>query len=287
MTRKTQVVVLTAAALLLLGGAVSGYVLRPPPEEPAADATLQTPEPAPVPADPALREQFRQAYRASLVDNSPPGMLELLSASEPAPAEKPPSLPPLSPPAEALPEVRLEAPACLADAAPVGYAPVLNVSSKASAPRRPLPLTGTHAATLDPRGTLVLSPEVRDQLGAHDTVLLTPGEDGCVWLIGSDGVDRLAANLARAAGKDGSARRARRLYFARTERAAVDAAGRVTLPARLAEHAGLCGDMVVVGADDRFEVWDARRWEAHGRETAPPPLAVGWQRPDAAGWREP
>jgi MraZ protein len=51
------------------------------------------------------------------------------------------------------------------------------------------------------------------------------------------------------------------LYFAQTEKAAVDRAGRVVLPERHAAHAGLRHEVILLGAGDHLELWDAQRWQ--------------------------
>ena len=40
-----------------------------------------------------------------------------------------------------------------------------------------------------------------------------------------------------------------------------DKTGRITIPASLREYAGLDRDVVVVGVDTRFEIWDAATWD--------------------------
>jgi MraZ protein len=39
-----------------------------------------------------------------------------------------------------------------------------------------------------------------------------------------------------------------------------DAQGRILIPQRLRDYAGLGRDVVVIGALDRIEIWDADRW---------------------------
>ena len=47
----------------------------------------------------------------------------------------------------------------------------------------------------------------------------------------------------------------------------LDAAGRIRLPKKLIEHAGLGeGPCVIVGSDDWFEIWSAERWAAYEME---------------------
>ena len=55
----------------------------------------------------------------------------------------------------------------------------------------------------------------------------------------------------------------KRLYYAQTERVSVGSDGRVTLSDRLAQFAGLSQEVVLVGIDDHFEVWDAARWKQY------------------------
>jgi MraZ protein len=54
-----------------------------------------------------------------------------------------------------------------------------------------------------------------------------------------------------------------RFFYGSSQDAELDAAGRIMLPAFLAEHAGLTKDVVVVGAGDRLELWDRTRWNEH------------------------
>ena len=41
-----------------------------------------------------------------------------------------------------------------------------------------------------------------------------------------------------------------------------DAQGRILIPAKLREYAGLQKEVVVIGSFDRAEIWDAERWAA-------------------------
>ena len=47
----------------------------------------------------------------------------------------------------------------------------------------------------------------------------------------------------------------------------LDSAGRIRLPKKLIEHAGLGeGPCVIVGSDDWFEIWSAKRWAEYEKE---------------------
>jgi MraZ protein len=46
----------------------------------------------------------------------------------------------------------------------------------------------------------------------------------------------------------------------------LDGQGRIVVPARLRDYAGLNGEATVLGARDRIEVWDPGRWEEYTNE---------------------
>ena len=130
-------------------------------------------------------------------------------------------------------------------------------------------LTGTHPRTLDDKKRLALPKRVRELLGEPATLYLTPGPDQSLWLYTADALERLAQKLDAAPATDAEARVFRRLYFAQTEAVDVDRSGRVLVPDRLAQFAGLTHDVVLLGVRDHLELWDAARWQAYLAEHAP------------------
>ena len=49
-----------------------------------------------------------------------------------------------------------------------------------------------------------------------------------------------------------------------------DKAGRILLPQRLMEHAGLNKNIVTLGAYNRVEIWDEESWDAYSKGEAEP-----------------
>jgi MraZ protein len=124
-------------------------------------------------------------------------------------------------------------------------------------------LTGTHTRTLDDKKRLALPRRVREQLGAPETLFITPGPDQCLWLFTQDGLERLAEKLDQAPAADAEVRVFRRLYFAQTESVDVDGSGRILLPERLVQFAGLGHEVILIGVRDHLELWDGRRWQEY------------------------
>src|SRR5262249_49871504 len=110
---------------------------------------------------------------------------------------------------------------------------------------------------------------IRDQLGNIDTVLVSPGPDECLWLTNQAHLDRLAERLEHSPAREIDVRVFRRLYFAQTEKTPLSADGRVTISDRMAQFAGLHQEVVPVGIDDHFELWDVNHWRQYTREKSP------------------
>jgi division/cell wall cluster transcriptional repressor MraZ len=158
--------------------------------------------------------------------------------------------------------VRLPADACVQDEIePVKPLPALRPKSAPAKPRVPQPLTGTFPCNLDDKRVLILPKAIREQLGEAETVLVSPGPDHCLWLTNQAHLDRLAEKIEQSPAKEIDIRVFKRLYFAQTEKAVLGADGRVTVSDRLAQFAGLSQEVVIVGIDDHFELWDAAKWK--------------------------
>jgi MraZ protein len=59
------------------------------------------------------------------------------------------------------------------------------------------------------------------------------------------------------------------LYFAQTEAVDVDRNGRILIPDRLVQFAGLKHEVVLLGVRDHLELWDAERWHQYLTQHAP------------------
>jgi MraZ protein len=157
--------------------------------------------------------------------------------------------------------VRLPADACVVDDEAIRPLPALR-PRPAPRVKSVQPLTGTFPLTLDDNKGLTLPKAILAQLGNCDTVLLSPGSDKCLWLTNQAHLDRLAAKLDKSPARESDVRNFKRLYYAQTVKAPVTD-GRVVLGEKLVQFAGLHQELVLVGIDDHFEVWDAARWRRY------------------------
>jgi len=86
-----------------------------------------------------------------------------------------------------------------------------------------------------------------------------------VWPL--TGFERRVEALRSLPRTDQRARTYIRVFLAGAHEEKPDAQGRVTIPQRLRDYAGLDRDLTVNGADERLEIWDRGIWEQY-RERA-------------------
>jgi len=119
---------------------------------------------------------------------------------------------------------------------------------------------GTFEHSLDSKGRVILPSKFRAAFehGGY----LTKYHEGCLALWTPEEFEKqLDANQAGASAQP-EERNLSRLFSAGTAEVEVDRQGRMAIPPRLRTFAGLTGDVLVIGATERVELWDPARWEA-------------------------
>lgn len=130
-------------------------------------------------------------------------------------------------------------------------------------------LTGTHPRTLDDKKRLTLPKRIREQIGAALHLFVTPGPEQSLWIYTKDELELLSGKLDQTSGTDREARDSRRAFFAQMETVDLDRVGRILIPDRLLQFAGMQHEVVLLGVRDHLELWDAQRWQAYLNEHPP------------------
>ncbi len=116
---------------------------------------------------------------------------------------------------------------------------------------------GTFEHSVDEKGRLVLPALFRHHLA--DRGFLSQ-YDQCIGLWTPEGFEAVAARLTERVRAGEASQFALRAFAANAHEVKPDSQGRIMIPERLREFAGLQRDVVIIGALDRVEIWDARRW---------------------------
>jgi MraZ protein len=124
---------------------------------------------------------------------------------------------------------------------------------------------GTFDFTLDAKNRLTVPAKFRAALS--DGVVLAAGIEPCVAVWTPPAYEaQVEAALQGSNPFSARAREASRYFSANSIELELDAAGRVMIPAFLAEHAGLDRDVVVIGRGQCLEVWARDAWGDYNRE---------------------
>ena len=117
---------------------------------------------------------------------------------------------------------------------------------------------GEFIHTIDEKGRLTVPAKFRADLAVG--LVVTRGIDRCLAIYPMGEWERLAERVSALPLTDRRARAFRRLVFANASDAIPDRQGRVLIPPRLREYAGLDSEVIVTGLNTYIEVWGVDAW---------------------------
>jgi MraZ protein len=120
---------------------------------------------------------------------------------------------------------------------------------------------GTYTPRMDDKGRVTLPARYRDDFAGG--VMLTKGQDHCLFVLTPDGFEQFAADAITADVTDEWARGYQRFMLANTDEQRPDGQGRITVPPIMREYARLSKDVVITGVGLRMEIWDAAEWRSY------------------------
>ncbi|TDQ52592.1 division/cell wall cluster transcriptional repressor MraZ [Actinorugispora endophytica] len=123
---------------------------------------------------------------------------------------------------------------------------------------------GTYSPRLDEKGRMFLPAKYRDELSGG--LVVTKGQERCLYVFPLREFERVTEALRAAPVTAKAVRDHSRVFFASASDELPDKQGRVTVPANLRAYAGLDRDCVVIGANTRLEIWDAKAWAEYEAE---------------------
>jgi len=119
---------------------------------------------------------------------------------------------------------------------------------------------GEYEYRVDAKGRVPLPPKFRDKLG--EGLVLTAGPEKCIVGYTLTEWGKLADNLTGGSVVVSKLRKLNRAIFASAFSIEPDGQGRVALPQVLRNHAGIHDEVVIVGVNNYFELWNKELWQA-------------------------
>jgi len=112
---------------------------------------------------------------------------------------------------------------------------------------------------IDEKGRVPLPPKFRREL--KDGIILAPGVEKCIAAYTVTEWKNLATTLTSASLSRSKSRRLNRALFAAAFSLNIDGQGRISLPVPLRQYAGIESEIIIVGANNYFELWDKDQWQ--------------------------
>jgi MraZ protein len=120
---------------------------------------------------------------------------------------------------------------------------------------------GEYQHALDAKGRVILPAEFREPLS--EGAVLTKSLDGCLAVFSREGFEEMAERVRESARRGERERRAARAFFSAARPFTPDKQGRVAIPQNLREYSALERDVMVLGVDNRIELWSPQLWRDH------------------------
>lgn len=118
--------------------------------------------------------------------------------------------------------------------------------------------------TIDAKGRLIIPSKFREVLG--EEFVVSKGMDGCLFVYANDDWNAFEQKLTSLPLINKEARQFARFFLAGAAPVELDKQGRILLPAKLREFAGLDKDVVLVGVGSRIEIWSKDKYETVGED---------------------
>ena len=130
---------------------------------------------------------------------------------------------------------------------------------------------GEFQHTIDAKGRLAIPAKYRGRL--ERGAVLVRGIEQCLYVYTMETWEAKARELDSRDLDPRQRRMIERRFFGTAFECELDAQGRIVVPARFRTYAGLSGETTILGARDRFEIWNTAQWDNYQDEMATEDLA--------------
>lgn len=117
---------------------------------------------------------------------------------------------------------------------------------------------GEYHHNIDDKGRLVLPSKFRNLLG--ESFIITRGFEKCLYVYSLAEWEKLENQLKTLPFTKKDARTVNRFFFSGAAECEFDSQGRTCLTSPLVSYADLTKECVIIGANDRIEIWDKNAW---------------------------
>ncbi len=124
---------------------------------------------------------------------------------------------------------------------------------------------GEYHHNIDEKGRIVLPGKFRSDI---TKIVVTRGLEKCLYLYTIEDWEKVVNKLNTLPFTKKDARTFMRSFFAGASVCEFDKMGRINITSPLVSYAGLTKDCVIIGVNDRIEIWDENTYNAYMQENA-------------------
>lgn len=117
---------------------------------------------------------------------------------------------------------------------------------------------GEYHHNIDTKGRIVIPNKVRDDLG--ENFIVTRGLDGCLFVYPKKEWDNVI-NKYKEIPDTKNKRQFMRIFLSGATVCEYDKQGRINIPKPLVEYAKLTKDCIIIGVDEKLEIWSKDCWD--------------------------
>ena len=114
-------------------------------------------------------------------------------------------------------------------------------------------LIGEYHHNLDEKGRLIIPSKFREDIG--EKFVVTRGLDGCLFVYAMNNWNKIVSKLETLPFTKKDARTFNRFFMSGATVCEFDKQGRINLVNSLIEYAGIKKECVIIGVNDRLEIW--------------------------------
>jgi MraZ protein len=118
---------------------------------------------------------------------------------------------------------------------------------------------GEYHHNIDDKGRIIIPSKFRYELG--EKFIITKGLDGCLFVYPKSEWDNIISKLKVLPFTKKDARTFMRFFISSATECEFDKQGRINITSPLADYAGLTKECIVIGVNDRLEIWAKGRFE--------------------------
>lgn len=120
---------------------------------------------------------------------------------------------------------------------------------------------GEYSHNLDAKGRLIIPNKFREEL--HSSFILTIGLDNCLTIYSIDQWKKIFEEINKLPSTKEATRKYVRVLTSSATECTLDSQGRILIPSNLSKAVGIEKECIIVGANDRVEIWNKTTWNKY------------------------